>query len=43
VLDARDHNLPIAPRIELGLYRRPGLRADRVTDVLENLLWKSLA
>jgi DNA-binding transcriptional LysR family regulator len=43
VLNARDHNLPIAPRIELGLYRRPGLRGDRVTDVLENLLWKSLA
>jgi hypothetical protein len=42
-LEAQDHNLPAAPQIELGLYRRPALRNDRITDVLENLLWKSLA
>jgi len=27
----------------LGLYHRPGLHGDRTTDVLEGLLWKSLA
>jgi DNA-binding transcriptional LysR family regulator len=41
-LEARDHNLPPAPRVELGLYRRLGSQGDQITDVLENLLWKAL-
>jgi len=42
-LEAHDHNLPAAPRIELGLYRRPGLRGDDITDLLEGLLWRAVA
>ena len=43
VLEAHDHNLPAAPKIELGLYRRLGLRGDEATDLLERLLWRALA
>jgi DNA-binding transcriptional LysR family regulator len=43
VLEADNHNLPAAPRIELGLYRRPGIRSDDITDLLERLVWKALA
>jgi DNA-binding transcriptional LysR family regulator len=42
VLEPREHNLPAAPLIELGLYRRSGLRGDGVTDLLEGLMWKAL-
>jgi DNA-binding transcriptional LysR family regulator len=42
VLAPRDHGLPPAPRVELGLYRRPALLSDSVTDVLEGLLWRAV-
>jgi DNA-binding transcriptional LysR family regulator len=42
-LEAKDHDLPGAPRIELGLYRRPGLRGDDIIELLEGLLWRALA
>ena len=43
ILDLEANNLPPAPDVELALYRRPGLRNDPVTDVLERLLWKAVA
>ena len=43
VLDPPAHQLPPPPTVELALYRRPGLRNDPVTDVLERLLWKAIA
>lgn len=43
ILDAEANKLPAAPDVELALYRRPGLRNDPVTDVLERLLWKAVA
>jgi hypothetical protein len=43
VLEAAAHKLPTAPQIELGLYRRPELHGDRITDLLEGLLWRALA
>jgi|SRR5579863_7257814 len=42
VLEPREHDLPPAPQIELGLYRRPGLRRDNILDRIENLLWRAL-
>jgi DNA-binding transcriptional LysR family regulator len=42
VLEARDNNLPTAPHVELGLYRRPGLRGDNLIDLLEGLLWRAV-
>jgi hypothetical protein len=42
VLVPCEHDLPPAPQIELGLFRRPGLRGDNVTDRLESLLWSAL-
>jgi DNA-binding transcriptional LysR family regulator len=41
VLDPRACHLPVPPRIELALYRRPALRIDPISDFLENLLWKA--
>jgi hypothetical protein len=43
ILDPKANKLPAAPDVELALYRRPGLRNDPVTDVLERLLWKAVA
>jgi len=43
VLDAKVTRLPMPPDIEIALYRRPGLRSDPVTDVLERLLWRAVA
>jgi DNA-binding transcriptional LysR family regulator len=42
VLATRDHGLPPAPRVELGLYRQPALLSDSVTDLLEGLLWRAV-
>jgi DNA-binding transcriptional LysR family regulator len=42
VLEPRGHGLPAAPQVELGLYRRPGLRGDGITDLLEGLLWRAV-
>ncbi len=42
VLDPSVTQLPIPPDVEIALYRRPGLRADPTTDVLENLLWRAV-
>jgi DNA-binding transcriptional LysR family regulator len=43
VLDPEASQLPAPPDVELALYRRPGLRNDPVTDVLERLLWRAVA
>jgi hypothetical protein len=43
ILDPKANKLPAAPDVELALYRRPGLRNDPVTDVLDRLLWKAVA
>jgi hypothetical protein len=43
VLDPETNQLPRPPDVELALYRRSGLRNDQVIDVLERLLWKSVA
>jgi DNA-binding transcriptional LysR family regulator len=41
VLDPRTSRLPVPPRVELAMYRRPTLRTDSVSDFLESLLWKA--
>jgi DNA-binding transcriptional LysR family regulator len=40
--DAEANRLPPAPSVKLALYRRPGLRNDPVTDMLEKLLWNAV-
>jgi DNA-binding transcriptional LysR family regulator len=42
ILDPAVTHLPSPPDVELALYRRPGLRGDAITDVLEGLLWKAV-
>jgi DNA-binding transcriptional LysR family regulator len=42
VLDPGTNQLPTPPDVELALYRRPRLRNDPITDVLERLLWKAV-
>jgi len=43
ILDINAAQLPNPPEIEIALYRRPGLRSDPATDVLERLLWRAVA
>jgi DNA-binding transcriptional LysR family regulator len=42
LVDAEANRLPPAPSVKLALYRRPGLRNDPVTDMLERLLWNAV-
>lgn len=42
-LDIKASRLPEPPKIEIALYRRPGLRGDPATAALEDLLWKAVS
>jgi len=41
-IDLQNSRLPKIPPVELALYRRSGTERDRVLDILETLLWRSL-
>jgi len=41
ILDTKTNLLPAAPKVDLALYRRPGVRNDGLTDLLETLLEKA--